>query len=211
MQSMSVTRALATLKQIDDKIQRVIQEGTFVYVTIGKNTSQKLYDNTGTIDQTKSKIQESFDKVADLMTTRAKIKAAIVKSNAVTLVKILGTEVTVAEAIEMKATVNMKRSLLSTMKMQYTKCNNLVNQLNTKLDETIELNLKTIYGSDKGKVDPSVYESIAKPQREQKEANLLDPMNISKKIESLEEQISAIDTELDFALSEVNAKTEITV
>lgn len=211
MQTMSVTRGLATLKQLDDKIQRATQEGTFVHVTIGKNSSQKLYDNTATVDQTRSKIQESFDKVADLVSTRAKIKAAIVKSNAATMVKILGTEVTVAEAIEMKSSVNLKQVLLSVLKSQYAKCNNFVNQLNTKLDDTIELNLKTIYGADKGKVDAGSYESIAKPQREQKEANLLDPMNIAKKIEALEEEISAINTELDFTLSESNSKTEITV
>jgi hypothetical protein len=52
---------------------------------------------------------------------------------------------------------------------------------------------------------------VAKPQRNLKEAALLDPMKIADKIKALEDEISLIKTELDYALSEVNAKTEIEV
>lgn len=57
----------------------------------------------------------------------------------------------------------------------------------------------------------SMFEAIAKPQREQKEASLIDPIKINDLIKSLEEEISLVETELDFTLSESNAKTEIEI
>lgn len=211
MEKMSVTRGLAELKRLDDRIARASREGVFVAVTVGKNTSQKVFEVAMTVDTAKAKIQSSFDTLASLFDLRANLKAAIVKSNAVTTINILGREVTVAEAIEMKTSVVNKKSLLQIMQQQYTKCNNTVTLLNAKLDEAIETNLKTIYGADKSKADPLAYESIAKPQREQKEASLLDPKDVVKKIADLTEEISVIETELDFSLSEQNARTMIEV
>lgn len=211
METMSITRALSELKRIDDRIQRASREGVFVAVTTGKNTSQKVFEVSMTVDAAKAKIQSSFDATSALFDNRAKLKAGIVKSNAMTLVKILGKEVTVAEAIEMKSSVVNKKLLLQVLQQQYAKCNNTVSLLNAKLDEAIESNLKTIYGTDKSKADPAAYEAIAKPQREQKEAALLDPKDILKKITDLTEEISVVETELDFTLSESNARTSIEV
>jgi hypothetical protein len=163
------------------------------------------------VDVAKAKIQSSYDTMAAMFEKRAALKSAVVLSNAMTTVQILGKEVSVAEAIEMKSSVQNKQALLQVMKQQYAKCNNAVSILNAKLDEAIESNLKTIYGSDKSKADPSAYESIAKPQREQKEASLLDPADIVSKIAALTEEISVITTELDFTLSESNARTTIQV
>ena len=210
MNTMSVTRALAELKRIDDRIQRASMSGVFVTVSVGKDTQMKVNDTAGmSVDQAKAKIQSSFDTVNALFKERAALKAAIVKSNAVTTVKIGLIEVTVAEAIEMKRSIESKRQLLQVMRLQQTRAQGTVSQLNAKLEQDIDSNLKTIYGSDKSKVDASSYDLIAKPQKAMKEAALIDPVNIVEKIAALEEEISLVDTELDFTLSEVNAKTNI--
>ena len=209
--TMSVTRALAELKRIDDRIQRATGAGIFVTVSVGKDAQMKVNDMAGmSVDQAKAKIQSSFDTVNSLFKERAALKAAIVKSNAVTTVKIGLIEVTVAEAIEMKRSIDSKRTLLNVMRLQQTRAQGVVSQLNAKLEQDIDSNLKTIYGSDKSKVDVNSYDLIAKPQKALKEAALIDPVNIVDKITALEEEISLVDTELDFTLSEVNAKTNIT-
>jgi len=210
MNTMSVTRALAELKRLDDRIARATSAGMFVTVSVGKDAQMKVNDTAGlSVDQAKAKIQSSFDTVNSLFKERAAIKAAIVKSNAVTTVKIGSIEVTVAEAIEMKRSIDSKRNLLNVMRLQQTRAQGLVSQLNAKLEQDIDSNLKTIYGSDKSKVDAGSYDLIAKPQKAMKEAALIDPVNIVEKIAALEEEISLVDTELDFTLSEVNAKTTI--
>jgi hypothetical protein len=142
---------------------------------------------------------------------RTKIKAAVVASNATTKVKLGTREMTVAEAIELKKSIDVKRNMLNAYRRQVVQANALVTKQNAALEAQIETNLATIYGNEKGKVDASMFEAIAKPQREQKEASLIDPIKINDVIKSLEDEISLVETELDFTLSESNAKTEIEV
>lgn len=163
------------------------------------------------VDATKSKIQEWHDKMEAMFDSRSAIKAAIIASNAATQVVIGSKTVSVAEAIEMKTSVTYKKQLLQVLKSQFNECNSVVTMLNQKLDDTIEANLKAIYGSDKSKAEASAYEAIAKPQREQKEAALLDPKDIQKKIELLTEEIAVIETELDYVLSTSNTTAVIEV
>jgi hypothetical protein len=212
MTKMSVTRALAELKRLDDSILRASSDGVFVAVGVGKDTNQTVSGLSGTsVAQITAKIQGSYDSLTTMFKQRSDIKRAIVLSNAKTMVKLGAVELTVAEAIEMKRSVESKRSLLAVLKRASTVAQNSVTQLNTALDAAIEANLKAVYGSDKAKMDADAHAMISKPQKALKEASLIDPMKISKKIAQLEEEISLVDTELDFTLSEVNAKTDIEV
>jgi hypothetical protein len=211
-QFMSVTRALALLKQTDERIQRAISD-KFIDVSVGKGNNRRVQrGGSDTVEVVEKNIQSSIDSVRDLMSRRAVIKAAIVASNAQTRLTIGGKYVTVAEAIEMKRSVELKRQLVSVMKTQYLQANNLVASLNVKVEASIDAIINTMMASDKSaKVDPSVLVAIGEPQRNQSEAGLIDPANLSTFIKNLEDEISEIDTELDFLLSEINAKTEILV
>lgn len=210
MQTMSVTRALAELKRIDDRIARATNDGVFVAVSVGTGSNMKVNGATGTsVEQIKSRIQSSFDTIADLFKTRSAIKAALVKSNATTMVKVGVIECTVAEAIEMKRSVASKVNLVAQMKRQQHSAQSVIATLNAKLEADIDSNLKTVYGSDKGKVDPATFDAISKPQKALKEAALIDPVDIVVEIGSFEEEISLIETELDYTLSSSNAMTNI--
>lgn len=210
--TMSVTRALAELKRLDDRIARAVNSGVFIGVSMGTGTQIKAHGNTGvTVEQLTSGIQSAYDSVTALFTQRDKIKAAIVKSNAVTTVQLGARTLTVAEAIELKRSVANKRALLSFLQRQQATANQTVATLNAQLEAAIDSNLKTIYGADKSKTDKETYDLIAKPQKAAKEAALVDPLNLVDKIKAIEEEVSLVDTELDFTLSEVNAKTDIEV
>ena len=209
---MSITRALAELKRLDDRIQNA-QSGAavFVSVAVGQNDNRKPFTGQGTVSTVSSNIQSCFDSINALFAQRQAIKAAIVKSNAVTTVSIGNRTMTVAEAIELKRSINAKVTFRNVLQQQYRVAQAKVGELNAQLEVTIENNLKTVYGSDKSKVDSNTYDSIAKPQRAIKEASLIDPADIVKVIATLSEEISQVETELDFTLSEVNARTEIEV
>jgi hypothetical protein len=208
---MSVTRALAELKRIDERLSRDIASGVFVSVTIGRDTNKKMLAGGESIEKVSADIQSSFDTIESAIKRRSQIKASIVKSNAVTLVHIGQKDITVAEAIELKASVQTKTLLLNALKGQIAQANRLVESQAAKLEQQIETNLSTIYGSEKGKIDDATYATIAKPQLALKEPALLDPMKVADRIKSLEDEVDLIQTELDYALSEVNAKTEIEV
>ena len=212
MNKMSVTRALAELKRLDDRLNRMsTDQSIFVSVAVGQGDKQKVLGVSDTVQNVVSQIQSNRDRVNSMIEMRAKIKSAVVASNAATKVKLGAREMTVAEAIELKKSIDVKRNMLSTYRRQVIQANALVAKQNAALEAQIETNLATIYGNEKGKVDASMFEAIAKPQREQKEASLIDPIKINDLIKSLEEEISLVETELDFTLSEINAKTEIEV
>ena len=212
MNKMSVTRALAELKRLDDRLNRMTtDQSIFVSVAVGQGDKQKVLGVSDTVQNVVSQIQSNRDRVNSMIELRAKIKSAVVASNAATKVKLGAREMTVAEAIELKKSIDVKRNMLSTYRRQVIQANALVAKQNAALEAQIETNLATIYGNEKGKVDASMFEAIAKPQREQKEASLIDPIKINDLIKSLEEEISLVETELDFTLSESNAKTEIEI
>lgn len=208
----SITRALAELKRLDDRLNRMTtDQSIFVSVAVGQGDKQKVLGVSDTVQNVVSQIQSNRDRVNSMIEMRAKIKAAVVASNAATKVKLGAREMTVAEAIELKKSIDVKRNMLATYRRQVIQANALVAKQNAALEAQIETNLATIYGNEKGKVDASMFEAIAKPQREQKEASLIDPIKINDLIKSLEEEISLVETELDFTLSESNAKTDIDI
>lgn len=86
-----------------------------------------------------------------------------------------------------------------------------VQRSNQQLDTQIDTLLTTVYGADKSKINDESYALVANPQKDNKEAAMLDPICIAQRIKDLSDEISSIKTELDFVLSESNARTEIEV
>ena len=207
---MSITRALAELKRIDDKLE-TSRNSTFVSVTLGRDSNKRPVDSARTLSELTSVIQSSVDTQKELFSKREAIKAAIVLSNASTKVNIAGRTMTVAEAIELKRSVVLKEQLSAFIKNQIVLNSKKVEDLNTKLNTEIETNLAAIYGSDKSKIDPQSYDMVSKPKLAMREASLFDPMDVSKFVAILDEEISQVKTELDFVLSESNARTEIEI
>lgn len=209
---MSITRALVELKNLDSKIKQAIQGVHFIGVTTGKDNNKKVLIPSGNdVASAQQLIQGNFDKATQLISNRQKIKAAVVKSNAVTEVKLAGKVLTVAEAIETKTSLPYKELLLTTLVQQANSANTHVTNINNKMNEDIDKALQVVYGNEKGKVQSEMYEQVAEPQRKQKEGAILDPAKIDLKIKSLQDEIQTIKSELDFVLAESNAKTEIEV
>lgn len=211
MQKMSVTRALVELKRTAERINQTLIGSTFAAVTVGLDQNRKVQGSNKSVAEVETAIKGSFDKMDSLIANRQKLKAAIVKSNATTTVQILGRTVTVAEAIELKGTLDNRRAYLNYVRQHAQTARATVDRGNQVLEDSIEKLLTTAYGSDKTKIDPSIAESIAKPQRQQKQLALLDPIDIDAKIVKLQDEISQIESEIDFVLSESNARTEIEV
>lgn len=211
METMSITRALVTLKRLNDRISHAISKGKFISRTSGKNNFKKVTGSNDSVEAMTAKIQGSFDSVDTLITQRGAIKSAIVLSNANTDVVIAGRTMKVCEAIELKSTVDFRKAYLASMRLQLMTETRHVEVENEKLNTSIEGFLSNIYGSEKSKINDDTYKLVADPQKEQKEAALLDPQKIEQRITQLEEEISIIESEIDFCLGESNARTNITV
>lgn len=211
MQKISVTRALVELKRLDERINKAITGGLFVARTVGRDANKKVVGSSDTVTAVEQRIQGSFDKVASLIANREKIKSALVLSNATTRVTVLGRTMTVAEAIELKSTVAFRTSYVTTLRHQLLQERAQVERANIALDAEIETSLNALYGADRTKIDAETAKSVGEVKKSQKEVALLDPSKIETKIEAVEADILNLSSELDFVLSESNAKTELEV
>lgn len=211
MTTMTITRALAELKRLDNRIERAQADSTFIGTSIGKGSVMRVSSSPKSVDEFSRDLQSNFDSLLAMYSQRSAIKSAIVMSNAQVKVSVGNKEMTVAEAIELKRSIESKRHLVRTLQSQHVRASAAVETANAKLENQIDAMLSTVYGSEKSKIDATTVDLVANPQRAQKEAALLDPLNVLTKISKFEEEISVVDTELDFTLSESNARTTISV
>ncbi len=198
--SLTVTRGLAELTLLRKRINKLVENTTF----ISTKTSGKAWKDH--VEETKAHWQA----IADLNRRYTDIKFAILRSNANTKVTICGDEYTIAEAIALKDMNSMQENLLLTLKQQRMLVLNQLeqndNDVRRKLDNILELNFK----KDK-KVDEHDIKTITEAYLKNNKVKTVDPLNLDKEIERLEKQLEEFKGEVDFVLSESNALTKLTL
>ena len=208
-EKMTVHKALAELKIMDDRIVSAINGGT--YCVANKHSNDKIKGIY--LEEYKKTMQGCYDKAIDLIKRRNAIKRAVVLSNATTKVNINGVEYTVAEAIEMKNHgVEFDDMLYRTLNSQYLMAQGeILRQNGDDLEKRAEQYVIGIYGSKEGKTNTDDFEKTKKDFITANSYELIDPIKILDKINSLEESISSFRAEVDAALSTSNAVTEIEI
>lgn len=209
IETMTVHKALAELKILDDRIISTINGGT--YCVANKHSNDKI--NGVSVEEYKGVIQGSYDKASDLIRRRTAIKKAVVLSNATTKVSINGTEYTRAEAIEMKNHgVEFEELMLEALTKQYNKAQSVILKQNgDDLERRAEQYVIGIYGSKEGKQNTDDFEKTKKDFITANSYELIDPIKILDKINALEESIASFKAEVDAALSTSNAITVIEI
>ena len=212
-EKMTIHKALAELKVIDSRINKAISDGT--YVIANKHSNEKI--NGMPINEFKTAMKASHDKVMDLINRRNAIKRAVVLSNATTKIKVGNTEYTVAEAIEMKNHgMEFKTTYMRFMAHQNM---NAQSELNRNSGEAIEKRaeqyvLSVIQAQPKDakmSVDSEAMKTLRKDYINNNTYDLIDPLNVNKLIEELTNEINEFNTEVDAALSVSNALTVIEI
>ena len=208
-ETMTVHKALAELKLLDERIRKVIKSSTFCEAN--KHSNSKI--NGIPVADFELEIQGNYDKVVDLISRRKAIKNAVVISNARTMVTISGSEYTVAEAIEMKNHgIEFDSLLCAAMKNQLIEAQASVNVHNGKnLDERAEQYVTGIYGNKDGKSNAADVEKLRNEFIAANSYEMIDPIKVQDKIDSLESYINSFLAEVDAALSVSNALTLITI
>ena len=208
-EKMTVHKALAEIKVMDDRINTAIYSG--VYCLANKHSNEKVKGIA--VEDYKKVMHGYYDKANDLIKRNEAIKKAVVLSNAVTKVKIGDNEYTVAEAIWMKNHgIDNKEELLEKLQQQYNKAQaEILKNNGEELDKRAEQYVIGIYGSKEGKTDTEAFEKTKKEFIKANQYELLDPIGVLKVIEDLEKEIDTFKAEVDAALSTSNAITEIEV
>ncbi len=200
---MSVTQALPELKLLDKRIEKVTE-------TI--QNWCKVAHNGAPVDKDKHKkeTEANLQSFTDLLKRRDAIKRAVILSNAKTPVKIGSFEGTVAEAIEYKYSIRVKRELLSNMKECLQSKRAEYEQQKANVDSRLERLLQSELGKDV-KTNPETITALTNSFRENNKVELVDPLDLAAKISTLEEELDSFETNVDWVLSESNATTFITV
>lgn len=210
-EKMTIHKALAELKTMDDRIAKAIRETPYVLAV--KHSAEKI--NGMTVDNFKDKMRSGYQKVTNLIARRDAMKRAVVLSNAATKVKIGDNEYTVAEAIEMKNHgMEFKSDLLRQMNSAYTAAQNeLVRNGGEALEKKAEQYVLAVIAAQpkdsKMSVDSEAMKTLRQTYIDNNTYDLVDPMNIAKVMEKLDAEINEFNAEVDAALSCSNALTVI--
>lgn len=207
-ETMNVHKALSELKVLDDRIIHAINDAKLCLAN--KHSNGKICGVP--VEDYKSLMKASYNKVTDLIRRREAIKRAVVLSNAVTKVTVAEKEYTVAEAIEMKSHgLDFKKLLKQQMMKQYNSAMAKINTINESLDESAESYVTGIFGGKESNTSSAKIEETRKLYIEENTMDLVDPISILEKMELLETEISNFTSEVDAALSCSNAITLIEV
>lgn len=202
----SVNRALSEIKTLDSRIEKATNAIKYIDISIGKKSVSGYNSNNEYEYDVKSK----FQSVKDLISRRNLIKSAIVNSNATTNVVVGEKEMTVAEAIERKNSIQYDIQLLNKLKRDYNNALARFEKENERVKDRLDSLLETNFGRE-GKAKSEEIDAISKPFLEQNEAKLVDAINIKKVIEQMEYEIDEFLNNVDFALTEINTTTKINI
>lgn len=210
----SITRALAERKLIEAQIQRGcmtpfvgIQKGTGQ----GGNTPEVVGVSNLTVEAAKTRYQGNFDSVKALIKRRDQITAKIVLSNATTLVNIAGVEMPVAVAIERKNSIKFEKSLVQAAMQQHAANEAKITQANDQLEVRIQTQISNVLNKEKGKATIEEQKQVSDPMTNSQKHLSINPNDLGVWAVKQLELINAFEVEVDFCLSESNAKTEITL
>lgn len=210
-EKMTVHRALAELKTMDDRIRSAISG--VKYVIAAKHSAEKI--NGVTVVDFKENIKSCYQKAKSLMARRDAMKRAVVLSNATTKVMVGNVEYTVAEAIEMKNHgVEYKKILRQCMVNDWNMARmELERNSGEAIEKRAEQYVLSVIAAQpkdaKMAVDSEAMKALRKDFIANNTYDLIDPLNLSKEMETLMEEINEFETEVDAALSVSNAVTVI--
>jgi hypothetical protein len=200
----TVTRALAQIKSLEDRIARATSN-PFVSFRVGEKSA-----GGSPVAEVEATLKANMQSVKAMIAQRDKLKAAVIRSNAVVAVTIGGEVMTVAEAIERKGSIRFEQSLLANLKSQAGQARLQVERKNQEMQTRLDTLLQTAVGKDR-KITDEDMGAIGNPFKLANEAFLIDPLKVDEEIAQLEKKIDAFVTEVDYALSEKNATTQIEV
>jgi hypothetical protein len=201
MAQVSLTRLLNEIKVTESKVLTKIGSG-FITSRVGKTLPLGFTSE----DEVSKQLSANYQSVNDLIKLRNVLKNLLTTSNATTKFNVAGQEMTIAQAVERKRSIDLEKRLLTSMTAQFTKISNEITNVNQKVEASIDQQLQTLFGKDR-KITEDDISSVANPYRLQHQAVVIDPLNLRKEIQVLTESISDFESEVDFALSEINART----
>lgn len=207
---MTIHRALAELKLIDSRIEKAIN----VVEPTGLMQLGKPVNGFYSKEEFEKDVKSKYQSVTDLIGRKNSIKSAIVKANGITKVNVSGKEMTIADAINFKTVIAVKKDIILQLQRKHNAVKAKFNQENEKINTVALENAKIMIGKqgdDRVKPNDEDVKNIVEPFVKRNEFHLVDPLKIEETIEKLQIEVDEFEVEVDAVLSEINALTEIEI
>lgn len=207
MERMTIHRALSELKLIGAKIEKQIEE----IIPSGIMQKDKLIGGIYQKEDFEKKAKSSFQSVVDLIERRNKLKSAIVKANGATNVTIAKETMLIADAINLKAVIGLKKNLIVMLTKRHNGVKAELEKKNAQVDANALQLASVALQKQNVKVGDDDVQKVTGPFLEANKFVLVDPIGIEKKLEEMGKQIADFEAEVDAVLSEINAVTFIEI
>ncbi len=217
-EKMLVTQALDERDLLVKKISDKIAKANFVD-TVKKN-EEKVFEKRVTRDEFSKEAGASYQQIMDLIDRFQKIDAAIVASNAATTIETSYGTFSVAGAISLRSRMRCNGSYNEKADFETRLCEKMTSELNNRialiaaknrqLESTAEGMRLSILGKDSKNRDAKPLDVVDAYVRENT-TELVDPLDITKKIEQLQEKKNKLLAELDTQIKVSNATTFIEI
>lgn len=214
MEKMLVTQALDERDLLVKKIAGKIKGAEFI--TTVRNNEEKVQNGKATRQEFEQRAKAQFQQIEDLIARYQRLDAAIIYSNVTTLIEVDGKPYSVAAAIAFRARLKGKGDvqtdfelLLATqMEEAYNNAVQAAELQNQKLQSTAETMRNSILGKD-SKVKEDALLAVVDVYVRENTCELVDPLKVKQKMESLVEKRDSLLRELDTAIKVANATTMI--
>lgn len=215
---MLVTQALDERDLLSKKISDKINKARFVDVI--KPNEEKVFNEKVSKEDFSKEAAATYQQIMDLITRYQKIDEAIVASNANTIISTSYGDFTVAAAISLRSRMrsdddfyvntNFERELQEKLERDYNMTVTFCDQKNAQLQATAENMRLSILGKDtKAKDDKPL--GVVEAYVKENTTELVDPLDVKKKMEALQEKRDVLLKELDTQIKVSNATTFITI
>lgn len=206
-QTMSIHAALGELKKINQRLN----SKSLLLIGAKKISNNKVASTDYTKEEFETKVAAELQSYMDEVKRYNRIKSAVVLSNATTELMIGSQKMTVAEAIETKTTIQYKKDLLARMKVKKRDVYSTVQMYNEKVENNLDAQLLGLGVKDKNSSIADNLSAFMDQYRAQNAWEIIDPLKLNERIEELENEILEFETNVDIALSQSNALTNITI
>lgn len=206
--TMTLTRILTELKNIKAKFNDGITRFSPVTYKVGN----KLATQGVSEDDFIKNAQAALNSATDLTNYRYKLKRALNRANATTMVKIANMEpMTIAEAIDYKDVLAYKRTLLNHLRREYDKVTHKMESVVADNDSKLNQMLNTMLGKDNSVTTKESIKNLTEQLGLTNKVAIVDPCGVMKLIDALSKEINDFEADVDASLSEINSKTEVVI
>lgn len=218
----SIHRVLSLKKSTIERLKKVISSAKFVAVVQGKSKNIKGVP----VQDVEQEIRKNWQEINKLFDNYSKLKSALLSSNAglterlreqVVTEKVAGKSYTISELIDTSEIMygksgceGLKGDLLCSLTEQYNDVLNSIETQKRRVEDQIRDYLLKAASNDK-QLSTEDIEKRSQMFKEDGEYRLVDPLDISKKIEELRTEIDKFRDECDATLSEHNAVTVVEI